>query len=59
MRNGTLPPGLATYDLPDKLRVELPPPAKGTRRVIVGNDVILIREGTRLILDVLKDVLTQ
>jgi hypothetical protein len=59
VRNGTLPPGLATYDLPNDLLVELPPPGKGTRRVIVGNDVILIREGTRLILDVLKDVLTQ
>jgi hypothetical protein len=57
-RNGTLPRGLATYDLPVDLLDRLPPATPGTRRVIVGNDVILIREGTRYILDVIKDVLT-
>ena len=58
-RNGTLPPGLQTYDLPPDLIGRLPPAPGGTRRVIVGNDVVLIRQGTRYILDVIKDVLTQ
>ena len=58
-RNGTLPPGLQTYDLPPDLISRLPPAPNGTHRVIVGSDVVLIREGTRYILDVIKDVLTQ
>jgi hypothetical protein len=56
-RNGTLPPGLRTYDLPSDLLSRLPSSPKGTRRVVVGNDVVLIREGTRYILDVIKDVI--
>jgi hypothetical protein len=56
-RNGTLPPGLRTYDLPSDLIDRLPASPKGTRRVVVGNDVVLIREGTRYILDVIKDVI--
>ena len=58
-RNGTLPPGLRTYDLPSDLIARLPTLPNGTRRVIVGNDVVLIREGTRYIIDVIKDVILQ
>ncbi len=58
-RNGTLPPGLRTYDLPSDLIARLPTLPNGTRRVIVGNDVVLIREGTRYILDVIKDAIVQ
>jgi len=52
---GTLPPGLAKRDLPPDLQSRLPRPAKGTERVIVGNDVVLIQAATRKILDVLFD----
>lgn len=53
---GTLPPGIAGRNLPTDLEIRLPYPAAGTRRVIVGNDVVLIRVATRKILDVLFDV---
>lgn len=52
---GTLPPGLAKRDLPPDLESRLPRPARGTERVIVGNDVVLIQAATRKILDVLFD----
>ena len=52
---GTLPPGLAKRDLPPDLESRLPPPAEGTERVIVDNDVVLIQAATRKILDVLFD----
>ena len=58
-RNGTLPPGLAMRALPGDLIYQLPAPYPGTERVIVGSDVVLIRAGTRYILDVIKDVVTQ
>ena len=57
-RNGTLPPGLAMRALPSDLLYQLPVPYPGTERVIVGSDVVLIRAGTRYILDVIKDVVT-
>ena len=52
---GTLPPGLAKRDLPADLQSRLPRPAKGTERVIVDNDVVLIQAATRKVLDVLFD----
>ncbi len=54
---GTPPPGLATRDLPADLSSRLPP-RKGTRRVIVDNDILLIEQGTDLVLDILEDILT-
>lgn len=53
--NGRLPPGLEKK-LPDDLLSRLPV-RKGTKRVIVDNDVLLIEEGTRLVLDIIKDVI--
>ena len=53
--NGALPPGLATRDLPDDLLGKLPD-RKGTKRIIFDNDIVLIEEGTRKVLDILKDV---
>ncbi|MFQ5893319.1 MAG: hypothetical protein ACE5H5_03305 [Nitrospinota bacterium] len=58
-RHGTLPPGLQKRTLPAKLEALLPPGAPGTKRVIVGNDVMLIEKATGLILDVIEDVLTK
>lgn len=56
-RNGTLPPGLQKRFLPSALNGKLGPPPKGTERVIVGNDAVLLRKGTNLILDVLENVI--
>lgn len=55
-RNGTLPPGLHARALPDPLRNRLPRRAEEIDRVVVGNDVLLIERGTRLILDILENV---
>ncbi|MFA7429296.1 MAG: hypothetical protein WCZ23_03965 [Rhodospirillaceae bacterium] len=52
-RNGRLPPGLEGRALPDDLERRLPRRA-GTKRVIVDNDIVLIEDGTRLVLDVLR-----
>lgn len=56
-KNGALPPGLAKRDLPANLVAELPPAHAGTLRQIVGNDVVLIQEGTNIVLDILENVL--
>lgn len=55
----TLPPGWAKRDLPEDLSSRLPPPPKGTERVIVDNDVVLIEKGTDLVLDIITDVLNK
>ncbi len=52
-RNGRLPPGLEGRALPADLESRLPTRA-GTKRVILDNDVVLIEEGTRVILDILR-----
>jgi len=56
-KNGRLPPGLAKRDLPANLVAQLPPAHAGTLRQIVGSDVVLIQEGTNVILDILENVL--
>jgi Ni/Co efflux regulator RcnB len=56
-KNGTLPPGLAKRDLPSGLEGRLPK-RKGQKRLIVGNDVVLIERATGLVLDILEGVLT-
>ncbi len=55
-KNGKLPPGLAKRDLPSGLEGRLPM-RKGQKRLIVGNDVVLIERATGLVLDILVDVL--
>lgn len=56
-RGNHLPPGLMKGDLPPDLEHKLPPVTKGTERVIVDEDVLLIQKGTDIILDVLEGVL--
>lgn len=53
---GALPPGLQSRALPRDLLDRLPH-RKGTKRVIVDNDIVLIEEGTKIVLDVLTDVI--
>jgi len=52
---GALPPGLQARALPRDLLDRLPH-RKGTKRVIVDNDIVLIEEGTKIVLDVLGDL---
>jgi hypothetical protein len=55
-RGGTLPPGIAMQVLPDGLHRRLPP-RDGQHYEIIGTDVVLVRTATKVIVDVLKDVL--
>jgi hypothetical protein len=49
-----LPPGLAKRELPDDLEIRLPKARRGTRRVIVGDDVVLLDERSNRVLDVME-----
>jgi Ni/Co efflux regulator RcnB len=55
-KHGTLPPGLEGRDFPDDLKRRLGKTRKGTKRILVGDDAVLIEEATGVVLDVLKDV---
>ncbi|MGF1629210.1 MAG: anti-virulence regulator CigR family protein [Kiloniellaceae bacterium] len=55
-RGGAMPPGIAMQALPDGLHRQLPP-RNGQHYEIIGSDVVLIETATRVIVDVLKDVL--
>jgi len=54
-----LPPGLAKRDLPSDLEHKLGRTRHGTKRVIVGNDVLLIQAATGVVLDIIHDVVTR
>lgn len=56
-RGKPLPPGIAKRGLPTQLEEELPTLRDGLERVIVGNDVTIVEEGTRIVVDILRDVL--
>ena len=58
-RNGHLPPGLEGRALPPGLAKKLPSAPVGAKRVIIGNDVVLIDPVTQVVLDIIKDVLSQ
>jgi hypothetical protein len=50
-----LPPGLAKRDLPPGLLDILPAAPRGTKRVIVDNNVVLVQKATGIVLDILMD----
>ena len=54
-----LPPGIAKKQLPGALERQLPPLAGDYERILVGDDVAIVRRGTEIIVDVLKDVLSR
>lgn len=58
-KNGTLPPGLQNkvQELPPDLEGRLPRLARNLKRVILGDDVLIINETTKVIMDIIKDVL--
>lgn len=53
----SLPSGLKTRRLPRELETRLPPVPEGQQRVIVDNNVVLIEQGTRVVLDILEGVI--
>lgn len=55
-RGGTLPPGLRMQALPDELERRLEPVPDGYVRARVGLDVVLVDEDTRVIVDVIHEV---
>lgn len=56
-RGKPLPPGIAKRGLPSDLEGRLPTLRSGLERIIVGDDVTIVEEGTRIVVDILKDVL--
>ena len=56
-RGKPLPPGIAKQFLPQGLNALLPPPRDGFERVVVDGRVILIEVATRVIHDILVDVI--
>lgn len=55
-RGKPLPPGIAKRYLPDELRHALPAPPHGYERIIVDGKVLLVEIATRVIHDILVDV---
>jgi hypothetical protein len=55
-RGKPLPPGIAKQYLPSGLRDALPPPPKGYERIIVDGKILLVEIATRVIHDILVDV---
>lgn len=53
-KNGHLPPGLEKRALPSDLASRLPPVARGTERVLIGNNVVLLDRKSQLILDIIR-----
>ena len=56
-RGKPLPPGIAKQYLPTGLHDLLPPPPHGFERIIVDGKVILVEIATRVIHDILVDVI--
>lgn len=54
-----LPPGIARRQLPGTLTSQLPPAPAGFERAIVDNDLILMEIGTRIVHDIMTDIVTK
>ncbi len=50
-----LPPGLKRDKLPADLVAKLPAPRRGSERVLIGDDLVLIDQKTQVVLDILKN----
>jgi Ni/Co efflux regulator RcnB len=55
-RGKALPPGIAKQYLPDDLAAALPRPPAGYERVIVDGKILLVEIATRVVHDILTDV---
>lgn len=56
-RGSPLPSDVRYYDIPNDLRLRLPPPPNNYGYVQTGTDVLLIDLGTRLVVDAIVDIL--
>jgi Ni/Co efflux regulator RcnB len=56
-RGKPLPPGIAKQYLPTDLNLMLPPPRRGFERIIVDGKVLLVEIATRVVHDILTDVI--
>lgn len=56
-RGSPLPSDVRYYDIPNELRLRLPPPPNNYGYVQLGTDVLLIELGTRLVVDAIVDIL--
>ena len=56
-RGKPLPPGIAKQYLPNSLRDVLPPPPKGYERIIVDGKILLVEIATRVVHDILSDII--
>jgi len=56
-RGGELPPGLRGRGLPYELERRLSPIPDGYARVIVGGRIVLQEAGTRVVIDIVEDLL--
>ena len=55
-RGKPLPPGIAKRYLPTDLNLQLPPPPKGFERVIIDGKILLVEIATRVVHDILEDI---
>jgi Ni/Co efflux regulator RcnB len=56
-RGKPLPPGIAKRYLPTDLNLLLPPPPRGFERVIVDGKMLLVEIATRVVHDILTNVI--
>ncbi len=56
-RGKPLPPGIAKQFLPQALTVSLPPVPDGYERLVLAGRVLLVEVATRVIVDVITDVI--
>jgi hypothetical protein len=56
-RGKPLPPGIAKQVLPQGLVALLPPPPHGFERIIIDGKVLLVEVATRVIHDILADII--
>lgn len=55
-KDGQLPPGLQSRALPRELESRLSPLPAGYARVAIGADIVLQNTGTRVVVDIVKDI---
>jgi hypothetical protein len=56
VKNGTLPPGLQGRALPQDLETRLSRLPDGYKRVIIGTKIAILNTATRVIADIIADV---
>jgi len=55
-KNGKLPPGIAKRNLPHELEDKLSPLPRGYVRLQVGGDIILMNNGSGVIVEIIHDI---